>query len=43
MTREQQQAERVVTKYAKAASVVTIGVLIVGALYFGLIYMLTAR
>jgi len=43
MTREQQQVESVVARYVKAASVVTFGVVIVGALYFGLLYMLAAH
>jgi hypothetical protein len=43
LTPEQEQARSVVDKYAHIAVLVTWGVLAVGALYLGAIYMLSSR
>jgi hypothetical protein len=43
LTPEQEQARSVVDKYAHIAALVTCGVLAVGALYLGVLYLLTSR
>ena len=43
LTQEQEQARSVMDRYAHIAVLVTCGVLAVGALYLGAIYLLTSR
>ena len=43
MTKEQELARGVIDRYAHIAALVTCGVLAVGALYLGGLYLLTSR
>jgi hypothetical protein len=43
LTHEQEQVRNVIDRYAHIAALVTCGVLAVGTLYLGVIYLVTSR